>query len=77
MLAPMVARWLLIELIAVSNKAMAAEARVVVVTDEVLIPRLAVVMEVITTLMVCPLAWPAWYENVPVAFIKFVPFHED
>ena len=52
MLAPKVARWLLMEFIAVSKVAMALEAKAVEEIDAVLTPKLAVPIEVITTEMV-------------------------
>ena len=60
MLAPKVARWLLMEFIAVSKVAMADAATVEDVMDVVLTPKLAVLMEVTTTEMVCPLVEPLW-----------------
>jgi hypothetical protein len=59
-LAPKVARWLLMEFIAVSKVAIEAAA---VDTDEievVLIPKLAVLIDDITTEMVWPLVAPLW-----------------
>ena len=74
MLAPIVARWLLIEFIAVSRVAMDAAAALVLEMDAVLTPRLAVPIDVTTTEMVCPLVAPLWNENVEVALSKFIPF---
>ena len=50
--APIVARWLLIELRAVSKVAIVVAAMVADEIDEVLTPKLAVPIDVITTLMV-------------------------
>ena len=74
MLAPKVARWLLMEFIAVSKVAIDAAAAVVEEIDAVLTPKLAVPIEVTTTEMVCPLVAPLWNEKVDVAFSKFMPF---
>ena len=60
MLAPKVARWLLMEFIAVSKVAMAEAATVEVVIEAVLMPKLAVLIDDITTEMVWPLTDPLW-----------------
>ena len=73
----MVARWLLIEFKAVSKVAIAVAAMVADEIEAVLMPKLAVPIEVITTLTVWPLEAPAWNEKVPVVFIKVVPFQVD
>ena len=73
--APNFARWLLIEFIAVSKVAMEVAAAEADEMDAVLIPKLAVPIEVTTTEMVCPLDAPLWNEKVEVAFIRFMPFH--
>ena len=75
MLAPKVARWLLMEFIAVSKVAMEAAAAAELEIEAVLIPKLPVPIEVTTTEMVCPLVAPLWYENVDVAFKRFMPLH--
>ena len=74
MLAPRVARWLLMEFIAVSKVAMAEAATVEVVIEAVLMPKLAVLIDDTTTEMVWPLTEPLWYEKVDVAFMRFMPF---
>ena len=58
MLAPKVARWLLMEFIAVSKVAIDAAATAVVVIEAVLTPKPAVVIAAIATEIVCPLVAP-------------------
>ena len=60
MLAPKVARWLLMEFIAVSKVAIALAATATVVIEAVLMPKLAVLIDVTTTEMVWPLVAPLW-----------------
>ena len=60
MLAPKVARWLLMEFIAVSKVAIEAAAEVTLEIEAVLIPKLAVLIDVTTTEMVWPLVAPLW-----------------
>ena len=60
MLAPKVARWLLIEFIAVSRVAIAAAAVDTVEIEAVLIPKLAVLIDVTVTEIVWPLVAPLW-----------------
>ncbi len=60
MLAPRVARWLLIEFIAVSKVAIALAATATVVIEAELIPKLDVLIDDITTEMVWPLVAPLW-----------------
>ena len=60
MLAPKVARWLLMEFIAVSKVAIALAATATVVIEAELIPKLAVLIDDTTTEMVWPLVAPLW-----------------
>ena len=60
MLAPKVARWLLMEFIAVSKVAIEAAAEVTLEIEAVLTPKLAVLIDVTTTEMVWPLVAPLW-----------------
>ena len=60
MLAPKVARWLLMEFIAVSKVAMEAAAAAELEIEAELIPKLAVLIADTTTEMVCPLEAPLW-----------------
>ena len=60
MLAPKVARWLLMEFIAVSKVAIALAATATVEIEAELIPKLAVLIDDTTTEMVWPLVAPLW-----------------